>query len=91
MPKSLWNAEARQELLDRLARLKPDARQLWGGMNAPQMLAHLVDWMQMAKGELRTKENGFPAISDGEAACHLLASLSEGSPYRAGAHWQRGV
>lgn len=60
MPKSLWNAEARQELLDRLARLKPDARQLWGGMNAPQMLAHLVDWMQMAKGELRTKEKRLP-------------------------------
>jgi hypothetical protein len=23
-------------------------------MNAPRMLAHLVDWMQMAKGELQT-------------------------------------
>ena len=50
MSKSLWNAQTRLELLDRLARLNPDAAPLWGTMNAPQMLAHLVDWMEMARG-----------------------------------------
>src|SRR5438045_9746432 len=54
MPKTLWNAGSRQELLDRLGRLKPDARPLWGRMNAPQMVAHLVGWMRMATGELLT-------------------------------------
>ena len=54
MQKSFSNALARQELLDRLERLTPGATPLWGTMTAPQMLAHLVDWMLMAKGELKT-------------------------------------
>lgn len=54
MPRSLSNARARQDLLDRLERLTPDARPLWGKMTAPQMVAHLVDWMLMARGELKT-------------------------------------
>lgn len=54
MQKSLANARARRELLDRLDRLTPEATPLWGRMTAPQMLAHLVDWMLMAKGELKT-------------------------------------
>ena len=54
MPKSLSNAKARQDLLDRLERLTPEARPLWGKMTAPQMLAHLVDWMLMIRGDLRT-------------------------------------
>ena len=52
MPKSLSDPRARQELLDRMKRLKPDARPRWGRMSAPQMLVHLVDWMAMASGEL---------------------------------------
>ena len=53
MQGSLSNALARQELLDRLERLGPEATPLWGTMTAPQMLAHLADWMLMAKGELK--------------------------------------
>ena len=54
MPKSLWDARARWELLDRLGRLSPEAKPRWGRMNAPQMLAHLVSWMEMADGRLPT-------------------------------------
>ena len=54
MPRSLWDAPARQELVNRLDRLAPEAKPLWGKMTAPQMLAHLADWMLMAKGELKT-------------------------------------
>jgi len=54
MPKTLWNAESRQELIDRLNRLSSDKTPLWGRMNAPQMVNHLVGWMRMANGELRT-------------------------------------
>lgn len=54
MRKSLWNTESRRELLDRINRLNPDAVPLWGRMNAPQMMAHLVGWMKMATGELHT-------------------------------------
>lgn len=54
MQRSLSDARARQELVDRLERLSPEARPRWGKMSAPQMLAHLADWMLMAKGELKT-------------------------------------
>jgi len=54
MPRSLSDTKARQDLLDRLERLTPEARPLWGKMTAPQMLAHLVDWMLMIRGDLRT-------------------------------------
>ena len=54
MRKSLSDARARQELLERLERLTPDATPRWGSFTAPQMVAHLVDWMSMASGELRT-------------------------------------
>ena len=60
MPKSLSNSLAREELLDRLGRLSPDASPRWGTMSAPQMLAHLADWMLMAKGELKTAPKNKP-------------------------------
>jgi hypothetical protein len=56
MPKTLWNARVRYELLHRLERLSPEAKPLWGRMNAPQMLAHLAKWMQMADGDLETAD-----------------------------------
>lgn len=60
MRKSLWDADARQQLLARLERLKPDTRPVWGTMDAPQMLAHLANWMDMAKGDLPTKFRNRP-------------------------------
>lgn len=53
MRKSLWNPDSRRELVDRLGRLTPDTQARWGRMSAPQMLAHLIDWMRMASGELQ--------------------------------------
>jgi hypothetical protein len=52
MPKSLSSPSARQELVDRLRRLTPRSSANWGRMTAPQMLAHVADWMLMASGEL---------------------------------------
>ena len=54
MQKTLWNPGSRQELMKRLDNLRPDATPLWGKMNAPQMVSHLVGWMSMANGELYT-------------------------------------
>ena len=54
MPRSLSSESDRQKLLVRLDRLSPDATPLWGKMTASQMLAHLADWMLMARGELKT-------------------------------------
>ena len=60
MPKSLWNARTREDLLERLRRLSPESKPRWGRMNAPQMLAHLNKWMQMAEGELPTADKKLP-------------------------------
>jgi hypothetical protein len=60
MAKSLANARARQELVDRLGRLTPETKPLWGKMTAPQMLAHLADWMLMARGELNVAPKKAP-------------------------------
>jgi uncharacterized protein DUF1569 len=60
MQRSLSNALARKELLERLERLTPEATPLWGTMTAPQMLAHLADWMLMAKGERKVALRNLP-------------------------------
>ena len=54
MRKTLWNADSRKELMSRLERLEPGAMPLWGKMSAPQMLAHLANWSNMADGTLPT-------------------------------------
>lgn len=51
---SLWIDSDRRELLERIERLVPDARPLWGKMSALQMITHLSEWFQMARGELAT-------------------------------------
>lgn len=52
MAKSLADQSVRDEMLDRLERLSPDATPRWGKMSSAQMLAHLADWMAMAEGSL---------------------------------------
>ncbi len=60
MKKTIWNSDARQELSERLDLLTPDAAALWGRMSARQMLAHVVDALRMATGELKTKDKKLP-------------------------------
>jgi hypothetical protein len=60
MPKTLWNESARQELVDRLDKLTPDTKPLWGKFNASQMVAHIGSSMRMATGELPTKSKNLP-------------------------------
>ena len=58
--KTLWDASARRELRDRLVRLTPSAQRRWGTMLAPQMVAHLVDSMRMAIGEMPVPPKKLP-------------------------------
>ena len=58
--KTLWDAPARRELRDRLGRLTPQAERKWGTMMAPQMVAHLVDSMRMAIGEMPVQPKKLP-------------------------------
>ena len=54
--KSLHDGPTRAEIRSRLAHLQPDGRPRWGRMSASQMVCHLVTWMEMALGELPTRE-----------------------------------
>lgn len=52
--RTLRNDTDRAQLLDRLRRLRPDARPGWGSLDAPRMLCHLADQMRVALGDLPT-------------------------------------
>jgi hypothetical protein len=58
--KNLWESDARQEISHRLDRLRPDAVAVWGRMNARQMMAHVVDALRMAIGDLKAEERKLP-------------------------------
>ena len=50
--KSLFNPEAKQEIINRIEQLSPDAQHQWGKMVVAQMLAHCNEVMKVAKGEM---------------------------------------
>jgi hypothetical protein len=41
--RTLFDADTRAEILDRLGRLRPDATRSWGTLSAPQVVIHCVD------------------------------------------------
>ena len=49
--KTLLNSNDRQEILARLARIRPDSQRRWGKMSAPQMVCHLGDSFRGPMGE----------------------------------------
>jgi hypothetical protein len=51
------DASVAKNLLDRLARLSPDTRPLWGKMNALQMVCHLNDSFGLAMGAKTASED----------------------------------
>jgi hypothetical protein len=53
--KSLFDLSARDEIIARINRLRPDSKAEWGKMNASQMLAHLSQAFRTASGELKLK------------------------------------
>lgn len=57
---SLYDPDRRRELVDRLARLEATQLPRWGRFTAPQMLAHLLEAMRMASGELEVPRRPFP-------------------------------
>ncbi len=50
--KSLLDPAARDEILSRLERLRPDSPRRWGRMTAEQMISHLADQLRMGLGEI---------------------------------------
>ena len=58
--KTLFEREAREELVRRMERVDPSRGPLWGKMNAGQMLAHVNAALRMMTGELPTKPKKSP-------------------------------
>lgn len=53
--RTLLNDEDRSRLIQRLQRVRPDAKPAWGTLNAPRMLCHVADQMRVALGDLSAK------------------------------------
>ena len=52
MARTIFDSAQRDELLDRLNRLRPEAKAQWGKMTAPRMICHLSDSLRVASGEI---------------------------------------
>ena len=51
---SLFESQARDAILDRIARLMPDRKALWGRFTAPEMVCHVSCDLRQGLGELKT-------------------------------------
>ncbi len=50
--KSLWSKEARDEVGQRVGRLRADSERRWGTLGAGQAVCHLSDQLRLALGDL---------------------------------------
>ena len=60
---TIWDPSARQEILERFARLTPAARPGWGKMNALEMVRHCTLALDMMVGNEGDAEARAPAKS----------------------------
>ncbi|HET7434185.1 MAG TPA: DUF1569 domain-containing protein [Thermoanaerobaculia bacterium] len=58
--KSMWEQQQRDEVFRRLEALQSGTPGRWGKMTAEKMVAHLVDSMRMANGELPVRPKKLP-------------------------------
>jgi hypothetical protein len=59
MIKNIFEKQVVEEIISRLNNLEPTTKQLWGKMNAPQMLAHLNVTYEMTYENIHPKPNLF--------------------------------
>jgi hypothetical protein len=55
--KTVFDRSAREELIQRIGRLKEDSAARWGKMNAAQMMKHCSQWDEMAQEKARYKQS----------------------------------
>lgn len=65
--KNLFDASVTQEMIDRINRLSPNTKPLWGKMTVSQMLAHSQSPLYVALGEKKIK-GGLMAFLFGKIA-----------------------
>ncbi len=52
---TLLDAGDRARIVERLRRVRPDAKPAWGRLDAPRMVCHVADSMRVALGDVATK------------------------------------
>ena len=57
--KNLFDATAKQEIIDRINKLTPQSERQWGKMDVAQMLAHCQMPLGVATGKHKLKGSGF--------------------------------
>ena len=70
--KSLFNTYDNREVIDRINKLTPGTKQLWGKMSVAQMLAHAQAPLKVAYGELKLKRGLLGMLFGGFAKKSLL-------------------
>ena len=55
--KSIFNKEEYNSIMARIDKLTPQNQRLWGKMDVAQMLAHCVEPIRAALGEITLKKN----------------------------------
>lgn len=58
--KTIFDDAQRGALRERVQRVTADSRPLWGKMNVEMMLAHLVESLRMAAGEIHPRPKNLP-------------------------------
>jgi hypothetical protein len=54
--RTIFKSADKQELQERLGKLKPDAPRRWGKMSAPQMICHLKDSLEVTTGKVPARQ-----------------------------------
>ena len=80
----LGDAKVRQQVVRRIALLKPDTPMLWGKMNAAQMICHLNDAFEVAMGVRAAKPASRPIDRTviKWAALYMPVTWPKGTPTR---------
>ena len=58
--KTIWQKQLREELENRLESLSANTPAKWGKFTAPQMVAHLIESVRMALGEIKVAPRKTP-------------------------------
>ncbi|MGZ4035381.1 MAG: DUF1569 domain-containing protein [Bacteroidia bacterium] len=78
--KSLFNASDNQEIVNRINKLSPESKGLWGKMNVEQMLAHSRMPLMAAYGKEKMSKRGLISFLFGKMAKKQL--IDEDKPFK---------
>jgi hypothetical protein len=53
--KSILDQKTQKDIIERIKKINPESKALWGKMNTNEMLCHTADQIRMATGEIKTK------------------------------------